>query len=111
MPKRPNDNKDKAKPKRKNNQGSIYYDKATNKYRAAITTEEGKRASKRFDSEQEAEDWVALKRAEMGLGTFIAPSETKLGEYMVEWLETHVEPDVRQRTLDRYISLPPILSR
>jgi len=96
---------DKSKPKRKNNQGSVYYDKATNKYRAAITTEDGKRPSKRFDSEQEAEDWVALKRAEMGLGTFIAPSEIKLGEYMVEWLETHVEPDVRQRTIDRYISL------
>jgi len=95
----------KSKPKRKNNQGSVYFDKVTNKYRAAITTEDGKRPSKRFDSEQEAEDWVALKRAEMGLGTFIAPSETKLGEYMVEWLETHIEPDVRQRTLDRYISL------
>ncbi|HML33798.1 tyrosine-type recombinase/integrase [Sporomusa sphaeroides] len=111
MPKRPNNNKDKAKPKRKNNQGSIYYDKATNKYRAAITTEDGKRASKRFDSEQEAEDWVALKRAEMGLGTFIAPSETRLGEYMVEWLETHIEPDVRQRTLDRYISLTAHLGK
>lgn len=47
-------------------------------------------------SEQEAEDWVALKRAEMGLGTFIAPSEVKLSEYMVEWLETHITPDVRQ---------------
>lgn len=67
--------------------------------------EDGKRASKRFDSEPEAEDWVALKRAEMGLGTFIAPSETKLGEYIAEWLETHIEPDVRQRTMDRYISL------
>jgi integrase len=24
---------------------------------------------------------------------------------MAEWLETHIEPDVRQRTMDRYISL------
>ncbi|EIW23590.1 hypothetical protein FA11_4282, partial [Pelosinus fermentans A11] len=36
--------------------------------------EDGKRTSKRFEKESEAEDWVALKRAEMGLGTFIAPS-------------------------------------
>ena len=93
------------KPKRKNNQGSFYYDEATKRYRAALTMEDGKRTSKRFDTEQEAEDWVSLKRAEMGQGTFIAPSEVKLGTYIVDWLETHVEPDVRQRTMDRYISL------
>lgn len=93
------------KPKRRNNQGSVYYDEATKKYRSAITMEDGKRTSKRFDTEPEAEDWVALKRAEMGLGTFIAPSDVKLGDYIVEWLETHVEEDVRQRTMDRYISL------
>ena len=98
-------NKKTDKPKRKNNQGSFYYDEATKRYRAALTMEDGKRTSKRFDTEQEAEDWVALKRAEMGLGTFIAPSEIKLGNYIVEWLETHVESDVRQRTMDRYISL------
>jgi integrase len=98
-------NKKIDKPKRRNNQGSVYYDEATKKYRAALTMEDGKRTSKRFDTEPEAEDWVALKRAEMGLGTFIAPSEVKLGAYMAEWLETHVEPDVRQRTMDRYISL------
>lgn len=71
-----------AKPKRRNNQGSVYYDEETKKYRAAITMEDGKRTSKRFETEPEAEDWVALKRAEMGLGTFIAPSEVKLGTYM-----------------------------
>lgn len=98
-------NKKTDKPKRKNNQGSVYYDEATKKYRAALTLEDGKRTSKRFDTEPEAEDWVALKRAEMGLGTFIAPSTIKFGPYIVEWLETHVEPDVRQRTMDRYISL------
>ena len=58
------------KPKRKNNQGSFYYDEATKRYRAALTMEDGKRTSKRFDTEQEAEDWIALKRAEMGLGSF-----------------------------------------
>lgn len=98
-------NKKTDKPKRKNNQGSVYYDAENNKYRAAITMDNGKRPSKRFDTEAEAEDWVALKRAEMGLGTFIAPSDVKLGPYMAEWLETHVEPDVRERTMDRYISL------
>jgi integrase len=98
-------NKKPAKPKRRNNQGSVYYDEATEKYRAAITMEDGKRTSKRFETEPEAEDWVALKRAEMGLGTFIAPSGVKLGAYMAKWLETHIEPDVRQRTMDRYISL------
>ena len=98
-------NKKTDKPKRRNNQGSVYYDEATKKYRAALTMEDGKRTSKRFETEPEAEDWVALKRAEMGLGTFIAPSGVKLGSYMAEWLETHIEPDVRQRTMDRYISL------
>lgn len=98
-------NKNTVKPKRRNNQGSVYYDEATKKYRAALTMEDGKRISKRFDNEQEAEDWVALKRAEIGLGTFIAPSEVKFGTYIAEWLVTHVEPDVRERTMDRYISL------
>lgn len=93
------------KPRRKNNQGSVYYDKENNKYRAAITLDDGKRATKRFDTEQEAEDWVALKRAEIGLGTFIAPSEVKFGEYIADWLETHVKTEVRQRTYDRYITL------
>jgi len=77
----------------------------TKRYRAALTMEDGKRTTKRFDTEQEAEDWLALKRAEMGLGTFIAPSEVKFGTYIAEWLVTHVEPDVRERTMDRYISL------
>lgn len=103
-------NKNVPKPKRHNNQGSIYYDEVTKNYRGCLTMENGKRTTKRFETEQEAENWVALKRAEMGLGTFIAPSEVKFGAYIAEWLTTHIEPDVRERTMDRYISLLPHMS-
>ncbi|SCM82370.1 putative Integrase family protein [uncultured Sporomusa sp.] len=91
--------------KRANNAGSIYYDKQTDSYRAALTLPDGKRASKRFKTEPEAENWLALSRAELGLGTFIAPSTVTVGEYMADWLETHVQSNVRPRTFERYLSL------
>lgn len=44
--------------KRENGEGSIYYEKDRNKFCAAIVDPNGKRIRKRFNTREEAKDWI-----------------------------------------------------
>lgn len=94
-----------ATKKRANNHGSIFEDKARNKFRAQVTVPGGKTISKRFDTEPEARNWLNEQLVDISKGQYIEPSNLTLGEWLIEWLQLYSKDNVRQRTYERYLSL------
>lgn len=88
--------------KRINGEGSIAYENAREKYRAAITDPNGKRIIKRFDSHSDADKWLSNIKSEIFKGQYIPPSDITLGEWIIEWLTTYIAPNVRPKTIIRY---------
>lgn len=91
--------------KRNNGEGTISYDKTRNSYRAAITAPDGRRLFKRFKTEQEAVMWKTEQLSSMHKGTFVAPSNITVGEWVLEWLETYKKGSVAQSTYEHYLYL------
>lgn len=72
--------------RRANNTGSICIEKATNKYRAALTID-GKRVVKRFGTEEEAKRWLTITQADVYQGRFVDPSKLTFKEFAEQYLE------------------------
>jgi len=89
--------------KKANNTGSITYDKARKKYMARFTTPAGNRIAKRFDTEKEANTWIAEQITNAAKGLLVEPSKLTLGDWCYEYLETYSKPKVARRTLETYV--------
>ncbi|WP_289146522.1 site-specific integrase [uncultured Megamonas sp.] len=72
--------------KRENGEGSIYYEKDRNKFCAAIVDPNGKRIRKRFNTREEAKDWIITIQSNIVNNNYIAPTNITLGEWIIEWL-------------------------
>ena len=85
------------KPKRKNGEGSVYWDARRGKYAASIFDINGKRQRSYFDSEDLAHEWrSAQKIARMkGEATYVRDPKCTLAEYLNDWLrtKTHLPPN------------------
>lgn len=68
---------------------SIYFDKARNRYRAAIITPSGKRISKRFKTEEDANIWVSSNVLRMRKGSFSEPNNLTIGDMLIEYIKTY----------------------
>lgn len=91
-------------PKRnRNGAGSIVYEPERKKYRAYITDALGKRISKRFDSPDEADMWLSQIKLDLYNNTYIPKSNITAGEWILEYLSTYCAPNVRAKTLIRYM--------
>lgn len=91
--------------KRSNDEGTISFDKARGTYRVAISAPDGRRIFKRFKTEDEALAWKAEQTHSIHAGVFIAPSQTLVGEWIIEWLENYKKPFVKQTTYEQYVYL------
>lgn len=89
--------------KKANGSGSISFESARNKYRAEITDPQGKRITKRFSDKADAERWLTIIKADIYRNTYIPPSTITIGEWIMEYLCTYCEPNVRPKTMERYI--------
>lgn len=89
--------------KKANGEGSLSVEKATGLYRAAITDPTGKRVVKRFKERKAAVEWLTNIKSDIYKNTYIAPSNTTLGEWMMEYFDTYITPKVRPKTLQRYM--------
>lgn len=58
---------------------------------------------KRIKTQQEAEQWLIETRADMYKEQFIEHSDITVAEWMMEYLDTYIVPNVRPKTLIRYI--------
>ena len=81
--------------------GTVSYDAQNGSYRAFITVE-GKRKSKRFQSEREAREWLITMRADVLRGENILQGNCTFGEWIIEYLTTYKEPNVDFSTIERY---------
>lgn len=94
-----------AKSKKSNGEGSISFETARNKWRASIVDPYGKRIVKRFATHKEAQEWIVSVKATVYNKTYVAPSNITVGEWMLEYLETYCAPNVRKKTLLRYMQV------
>lgn len=78
----------KKKPKRKNGEGSVYWDERRGKYAASIHDINGKRQRAYFDTEDKAHEWrsAQLGARKKGEGTFVRDPNATLEDYLNEWL-------------------------
>ena len=92
-------------PKKKaNGEGSIIYETARKKYRAAITDTEGKRVVKRFNKKEEAVQWITEINYEMHKKIYIPKSDITVEEWLIEWIDTFIRPNVKIATYVDYIT-------
>ncbi len=89
--------------KRPNGQGSIYFEKAKNRYAASFITPEGKRVVKRFKTPEDAENWLEDNRYNIRHNTFVTPTTLKTGQWILQYVETY-KKNLRPSTMNLYIS-------
>ncbi len=101
-------------PRKSNGEGSISFETARNKWRAAITDPKGERIVKRFNTRKEAQEWIAVIKSEIYRNVYVPPSNITVGEWIMVFLETYKAAKIRPKTMDRYIQtakhLAPIAS-
>ena len=81
------------KSKRKNGEGSIYWDNHHNRYVAAFTDMNGKRQRKLFTNEDDAQAWRSAQKTarEKGENTYVRDPKSTLSEFLAEWLAQKTE--------------------
>lgn len=85
--------------------GTVFFDKERNNWRAAVTTPEGQRKTKRFATEETAQEWLVEQLNSINKSTFVEPDTITLGQWLIHWLNMYVKSTVKQRTYERYVSL------
>ena len=95
----------KSRPKNANGEGSVYFEKSRNKWTAAILDLQKNKLVKRFDTKNEADEWLLLKKAEIAQGTYIPPSTITVGEWYLEYLRTFAFPSIGAKSQADYLSI------
>lgn len=88
--------------KRPNGQGSVFFDKSKNRYTAAFITPEGRRISKRFKTQEEAENWLEDNRYNIRHNSFVAPTALKTGVWLAQYLTVYKQ-SIRPQSLKTYL--------
>lgn len=57
--------------KKANGEGSIYYEKERQKYKACFLDPNGKRITKRFATKAEADEWIAKQKADIARSVYV----------------------------------------
>lgn len=86
--------------RRPNNTGSVCVEKATGKFRAAVSVN-GKRVVKRFSTEEEAKRWITITQADAYQGKLKDPAKVTFKEFAEQYLELYCQ-DLRPTTTFLY---------
>lgn len=95
--------KAKPRPKNANGEGSVFFDKTRNKWRACVYDPEGNRLRPYFNTKEEANEWILLKKAEFATKTYIPPSNMTVGEWLIEYIKVFRAPNMRLKSLERLL--------
>jgi hypothetical protein len=95
--------KAKPKPKNANGEGSVFFDKTRNKWRACVYDPEGNRLRPYFNTKEEANEWILLKKAEFATKTYVPPSNMTVGEWLIEYIKVFRAPNMRPKSLERLL--------
>ena len=93
------------KPKNINGEGSVFFDNERQKWRACIYDPQGNRLRPRFNTKDEADEWLLLKKAEFAQGTYIPPSTITVGEWYLEYLRTFAFPSIGEKSQSDYLNI------
>jgi len=74
--------------KRSNGEGTVWK-KDNGKWVAQVTTPEGKRPSKAFDTQREAREWLTAQRRDMDTGEYVEPNDLTLGTWWIRWIKVN----------------------
>lgn len=91
--------------RRLNGEGTIAFERDRNKYRAFLTDITGKRISKRFDTRQDALQWLTETKADIYRDEYIPNNNITLGEWVLTYLETYKKNTVRATTYQTTLAL------
>ena len=86
-------------------EGSIYYETSRGKWHASISTPQGERIHKRFNTEEEANAWRLGLAASFLKGDFIPKNDITIGTWLIQYLRTFVKPKVREKTFLSYTTV------
>lgn len=100
----------KKKSKRSDGEGTIYFEKARNKWHVAITDPQGNRIHERFTTQEDADAWRLKMAAKYRSGDYVAKHDITLGEWIIQYLDIFAKPNVRKKTLDGYIDIAAYIS-
>lgn len=90
--------------KRSNGKGSIYFDKSKNKWVYAYVESSGKRVKKRFNTQQEAEEFGAVTKASMITGEYVETNNITVEQWIAQYLELYRKPNVKLKTYVDYLN-------
>lgn len=93
----------KRRSKSANGEGSILYESDRQRFRAFFTDPGGKRITKRFETRQEAVEWLTVTRAEVYKNEYIPAHDITVGQWVAEFINTYLAPKIKTRTLIRYL--------
>lgn len=88
--------------KRENGEGGICYEKDRDKYRAYIYDPEGNRLRERFDTREEAQNWLDELKAQFKRNEYVVPNDITLSQWIVRWLKTY-KTEIRDKTKLQYL--------
>lgn len=91
-----------VKTKRRNNEGSIVWDEARQKWRASVTAPDGSRPQKRFDDWPDADKWLTKIKNSFIENSYVPSSDVTLGKWILDWLSHYIKGTVRDKTFSRY---------
>lgn len=97
--------------KRENGDGTIYFDKSRNKFRAAIYDPYGQRLYQRFSTKEEAKAWLTEIKSQFLRDEYIAPSDMTIAEWISEWLKIYkvnLRPKTKLQYLQTFSHIEPI---
>lgn len=89
--------------KKANGEGSIYYEKERQKYKACFLDPNGKRITKRFATKAEADEWIAKQKADIARSVYVGNYKVTVLEWVLEFLETYKAKNIRPKTMERYL--------
>ena len=88
--------------KKGNFQGSISFESARNRYRAAVTDPYGKRIVKRFKTITEADNWISIIKADIYKDEYVPKNAITVFDWVQSYIDTYCANNVRIRTLVDY---------
>lgn len=97
--------------KRENGDGTIYFDKSRNKFRAAIYDPCGQRLYQRFNTKEEAKAWLTEIKSQFLRDEYVAPNNMTIADWISEWLKIYkanLRPKSKLQYLQTFSHIEPI---
>jgi len=88
--------------RRGHGEGTIYFRQSDNRWVAQVTLDNGKRKTKRFKTQREAQKWLLEARKAKENGVLLDADNIRFSEFLDRWLSDVAKHTVRPKTFESY---------